>query len=383
MIKVSKPQARRIAVEASFASESKRGGSDATLAIVEHLGYVQIDTISVIERAHHHVFWARQGNYESANVDHLLSKERSVFEHWAHAVAYLPMKDYRYFRPKIGAYRKPTSKWQKERYATARPLFKQVLERIDIEGPLGSKDFEHKRKRNGQGWWDWKPAKVALEYLYLQGDLMVASRRNFQRRYDLTERVLPADLDLSTPSPETRAEHQIKGALQSMGLARELDINKYLQVTDRKSIKVVLKELVQQGDILELCIKGSERDVFYAKPATLETHEKKRTSGKKMRILSPFDNLIIQRDWMRQVFDFDYTIECYVPASKRKYGYFVCPVLWGNDIVARVDMKADRKAGKLNVNGLYLEASLKHRAAFDKAFENTISEFARFNGCVI
>lgn len=383
MIKVSKSQARRIAVAASFSSESKRGGSDATLEIVEHLGYVQIDTISVIERAHHHVFWARQGNYESANLDHLLSKEKSVFEHWAHAVAYLPMKDYRYFRPNIEAYRKPTAKWQTERYATAKPLFKPVLKRIDKEGPLGSKDFEHKLKRKGEGWWDWKPAKIALEYLYLQGDLMVASRHNFQRRYDLTERVLPGDLDISTPSPEARAEHQINGALQSMGLARELDINKYLQVTDRKSIKVVLKELVQLGSILELRIQGNESDVFYTKPATLEMLEKRRTSGKKMRILSPFDNLIIQRDWMRQIFDFDYTIECYVPAPKRKYGYFVCPVLWGNDIVARVDMKADRKVGKLNVNGLYLETPLKHKEAFDKAFGKAISEFARFNGCEI
>ncbi len=383
MIEVSKSQSRRIAVEASFSSESKHRGSDTTLEIVEHLGYVQIDTISVIERAHHHVFWARQGNYESANLDHLLSEEKSVFEHWAHAVAYLPMKDYRYFRPNIEAYRKPTAKWQQERYATAKPLFKQVLKRIEKEGPLGSKDFEHKRKRTGEGWWDWKPAKIALEYLYLQGDLMVASRHNFQRRYDLTERVLPADLDTSSPSPVTRAEHQINGALQSMGLARESDINRYLQVTDRKSIKLVLKELVQQRDILELRIKGNENDVFFAKPGALETLEKKRISGKKMRILSPFDNLIIQRDWMRQVFDFDYTIECYVPAPKRKYGYFVCPILWGNDIVARVDMKADRKAGKLNVNGLYYEPSLKHRAAFDNAFGKVVGEFARFNGCVI
>ena len=382
MLTITQSQARRLAVASCFATDSQGKDHSTTLKTIEHLGYVQIDTISVIERAHLHILWSRQPGFSSDHLNHLLSHERSVFEHWAHAVAYLPIRDYRYFRPKMEAYRSPSkAKWQQERFATAKPLFKQVLKRIEGEGPLGSKDFEHKRKRQGEGWWDWKPAKVALEYLYLQGDLMVAGRKRFQRQYDLTERVLQPGLDLSMPSPEDCALHQIEMAIQSMGIVREADINRYLQVSDRKTIRAVLRDSVSRGSVLELKVRGSEGDLFYMTGEVLRLLEKSRSTKPRVRILSPFYNLVIQRDWMRALFNFDYTIECYVPAPKRKYGYFVCPMLWGDELVARVDMKADRKARQLKVLALHYEPGLKKKAPFDAALKQELQRFALFNGC--
>ncbi|MEM1084896.1 MAG: crosslink repair DNA glycosylase YcaQ family protein [Verrucomicrobiota bacterium] len=378
MEQVSKGQARRMALAAGLRSSGR--GKQAVLNTIEHLGYVQIDTISVIERAHHHVLWSRQPGYRPEFLDELLAKDRSVFEHWAHAVAYLPMRDYRYYLASFEAFRKPpTAKWQKERMARAKPLLKPVLKRIEEEGPLSSRDFEDGRSKKGN-WWDWKPAKVALEVLFLQGRIMVSERRGFQRVYDLSERVLPEGIDLSEPDEGERAEYQIRRALTAMGLAREAEIAKCLELCRRPAIRAGLERLVATGEVVELAVKGVEGETYHALAETLHSSAGPKTPGK-VRILSPFDNLTIQRERMRLLFDFDYTIECYVPEKKRRYGYFACPVLWKNRLAARIDMKADRKSGTLLVKGLHHEASLADRSGFDQALEPALADFARFNGC--
>jgi uncharacterized protein YcaQ len=378
-VKVSKIQARRIALAAGLHTSGR--GKQATLNAIEHLGYVQIDTISVIERAHHHVLWSRQPGYRADYLDELLAEDRTVFEHWAHAVAYLPMTDYRFYLANFEANRKPpTSKWRKEGYASAKPLFKKVLKRIKEEGPLSSRDFQDLQGKENGGWWDWKPAKLALEYLYLQGHLMVSSRRNFQRLYDLTERVLPSGTDLSPPSAGERADHQIKRALQSMGLAREAEVTKYLTLCSRAEIRSGLQGLTAGGGIVEVGVQGLADETYYAFEDSLQTSVRPKAPGT-IRILSPFDNLTIQRERMRLLFDFDYTIECYVPEQKRQFGYFVCPVLWKNQLVARIDMKADRKSGTLQVKKRHHEPTLKDRVGFDRALDQSLDDFARFNGC--
>lgn len=379
MEQISKVQARRMALAAALHTSGR--GKEATLNAIEHLGYVQIDTISVIERAHHHVLWSRQPGYRAEYLHELLAEDRSVFEHWAHAVSYLPMKDYRFYLENFEASRKPpTAKWQMARHASAKPLFKTVLTRIEEEGPLSSRDFEDLQSKEKAGWWDWKPAKVALEYLYLQGHLMVSARRNFQRVYDLTERVLPSGTDLSPPSVGERANYQIRQALQSMGLAREAEIAKYLKLCSRAEVRSGLKRLQAEGDIVVAGVKGLADETYYTFEETLQASVRPKAPGS-VRILSPFDNLTIQRERMRLLFDFDYTIECYVPERKRQYGYFVCPILWKNQLVARIDMKADRKSRTLQVKKLHHEPNLKDRVGFDRGLWQALDDFARFNGC--
>ena len=381
MESITKAQARRLAVATSLNGNGKGKGRLAALKTVQHLGYVQIDTISVIERAHHHVFWTRQGSYQADFLNQLLAEDRSVFEQWAHAVAYMPIEDFRYYLPKMDAARKPpTNKWQKERFHLAKAHFKTVIKRIREEGPLSSKDFENDGKGTIGGWGPLKPAKLALDILYSQGDLMVSERRNFHRVFDLRERVLPDHIDISTPSLEERAEHQIRRTLQAMGLAREAEINKHLELADRKTVKAVLQEMVSVGEVESVRVRGIQEEIYYAFPEALNALSNLRTS-KQVRILSPFDNMVIQRERMKLLFDFEYTIECYVPAAKRVFGYFVCPILWGNDLVARIDMKADRKAKTLIVQNLHYEAQLNDRKRFDAALEKALQGFAIFNGC--
>lgn len=157
MESITKAQARRLAIASSLNGTQKGRGRKAALKTVQHLGYVQIDTISVIERAHHHVFWSRQGSYQPDYLNELLAKDRAVFEQWAHAVAYMPIEDFRYYLPKMEASRKPpTNQWQKKRFQLAKDLFKDILKRIENEGPLTSKDFDHEGKANSGGWGDRK-----------------------------------------------------------------------------------------------------------------------------------------------------------------------------------------------------------------------------------
>ena len=382
MHQISKSQARRLAVSASIGTALREKGRPATLSTVKRLGYLQIDTISVIERAHHHILSSRQKDYAPEFLNELLAKDKTVFEYWAHAASYMPMEDYRFFLPKMDAYKQaPTAKWQKERLASAKPLFKKILKRISKEGPLGSKDFEHVKNKGSEGWWNWKPAKAALDLLYLRGELMVTARRNFQRIYDLSERVLPEGLDTRKPEPEECAAYQIKRALRASGIARETEISRYIQACDRKVLKTVLNEQAKSGELIEVAVKGIEGEVYYAFADTLDTFKKRKSSKRVVRIMSPFDNLVIQRDRMSLLFDFDYTIECYVPEPKRKYGYFVCPILWGDELVARIDMKADRKTKTLIVKNLHYEIVLKNKKGFEAALTEALETFAEFNGC--
>ena len=203
---------------------------EATLSAIEHLGYIQIDTISVIQRAHHHTLWNRNPRYQPAQLDQLVV-DKQVFEYWSHAAAYLPMRDYRFSLPRKRAI---ASGEQEHWFERDQRLEKMVIKRITDEGPLMARDFEHSGKRTGD--WKTKPAKRALENLYMQGDLMSIRRVNFHKVYDLTERALPNDIDTTVPSPEEWARCLITRYLQANGLGRAAEIT-YLQKGTRALVK--------------------------------------------------------------------------------------------------------------------------------------------------
>ena len=195
-MEVTPGKLRRIALDRQglLKREPFGRGKRATLKAIEQLGYVQIDTISVVERAHNHVLRARVPNYENHHIDKL-QREGRIFEYWFHAAAYLPMRDFRFALPRMHAMRSGEERWLRSR---DQKLMREVLATVRETGPLKARDFEDTRRGRG-GWWDWKPAKSALEQLFMQGDLMVTGREGFQKIYDLTERVLPADTDMRTP----------------------------------------------------------------------------------------------------------------------------------------------------------------------------------------
>ncbi len=342
---------------------------EVSLATIEHLGYIQIDTISVIQRAHHHTLWNRNPRYKVNQLDRLVHEKR-VFEYWAHAAAYLPMRDYRYTLPRKQA----IASGQKHWYRRDKLLMRSILDRIRTEGPLMAKDFEHKGEKLAE--WQSKPAKMALENLYMQGDLMILCRNNFHKVYDLTDRVLPDSVDRSVPTPTEYAQFLILQYLRAngMGLAAEFG---YLRKNVKICIPKAIETMLGKGELEQIKIGKTSYCIL---PNALELLNKP-LMRRKLKILSPFDNLLIQRKRIQSLFGFDYQIECYVPSVKRKFGYFCLPLLWDGRLVARMDCKADRNQKRLRIHSLILEPRMRKTDSFYEALYNELREFLKFNHC--
>jgi len=342
-------------------------GLKGVLNSLQQLSYIQIDTISVVERAHHHSLWNRVNNYSADLLEQLVA-QKQVFEYWSHAAAYLPMGDYRY-----SLYRKQAIAGGEIHWHHKDPkLSQQIIERIRQEGPLQSKDFERPGGAKAAGWWDWKPAKKALEQLFMEGELMAVKRQGFQKVYDLTERALPAGIDTSVPSEQEFYRYLITRCLKANGLANAGEIA-YLRKGIKRKLELVCLEMLENGELQQLECQGQ---LYYALPYS-QNLLKQPIKGGQVKILSPFDNLLIQRKRMQLLFDFDYQIECYVPEPKRQYGYFSLPLLWGSSFAGRMDAKIERKTGMLRIQHLHLEtAKVEH---FIQDFLPALREFLLLN----
>jgi uncharacterized protein len=354
-------------------------GKEGVAQAIDHLGYVQIDTISVVARAHHHTLWARCPDYRSEFLHDLVAVDRRVFEYWAHAIAFLPMSDYRYYLPRMERHRSGNRAWLSEWMKQHGDILDRVLKRIQNEGALTSKDFELPPGTKRGTWWNWKPSKRALEILFWQGHLMISERRNFQKVYDLTERVLPAGTDTTFPSKTELGRFHVERALRGMGLARAKEIRDAFHIVDQKAIVKTLREMCSSNEVVSLSIDGVDGEIYYALPSALAVEDSQEPEP--AVILSPFDNLTIHRERMEKLFGFQYTIECYLPAAKRKYGYFVLPILWRNQMIGRMDAKADRKLKTLQVKNLWFEPGFD---AVDNALPQlsaALARYAAFNGC--
>jgi len=367
-------QARKLVLLSQRVPPAKQTGSAiaATLSAIEHLGYIQIDTISVVQRAHHHTLWNRNPRYKTSHLNQLLA-DKQVFEYWSHAAAYLPIRDYRYSLPRKQAI---ATGEQNHWYERDERLMRSVLKRIAAEGPLMAKDFECTGKKTGE--WTSKPAKRALVYLFMQGELMVPCRVNFHKIYELTERILPKDTDTTVPSPEEYARFLITRYLQANGLGQATEIT-YLLKNTKPLVSATLLEMVLNGELIQIRAGGNS---YYALPASLDLLGK-RLARNKLKILSPFDNLLIQRKRMQALFGFDYLLECYVPEAKRQYGYFSLPILWDGKLVARMDCKTEQKKSLLHIHHLALEPRLSKTEAFALALHKELSSFLQFNNCRI
>jgi uncharacterized protein YcaQ len=368
---LSLPEARKIILHAQGFTRAKPFGSGAASVsnLVNHLGYVQLDTISVVERAHHHIIWSRIPVYKQTWL-HDAQMRREIFEYWAHAAAFLPMKDYRFSIPVMNLFRDKKDRWPK----SAASDLKLVLKRIEEEGPLMSRHFESDHK--GNNWWDWKPAKWALQRLFLEGHLMVSHREGFQRVYDLPERILPQGIDTTMPTHEEYYRHMISSTLGAHGLAAREEIM-HLRQNDSGKFRTVLNQMLEEGIISHLRLALGKKD-YFTLPDYLNV---KLRLPERMSILSPFDNLIIWRKRLKEIFDFDYTLECYIPAPKRKYGYFCLPVLYKDKFIGRVDLKADRSNQTLQIKEEFWSYKKMYMDKRD-LYKKSLEAFAAFNQCI-
>ena len=342
-------------------------GKAATLQLVEQLGYVQIDSIYVVERAHHHVLASRISHYQPQWLDELMA-EKQLFEYWSHAAAYLPMRDFRF-----SLYRKAElQQGKKHWFAPDHQQMREVRARIRAEGPLKASDFAATTAKNGP-WWDWQPAKQALEQLFMQGELMVARRDKFQKVFDLTERVLPTGIDCTVPTTAEFAGHLCQRYLHSHGFGSVAQIC-YLRSGVKTAVLQWLHEQQAGGLLASFVLQGQR--YFY--PQHLPALQPR---SHKVKLLNPFDNLLIQRQRVQHWFDFDYQIEVYLKAEQRKVGYYSLPLLYRQQLVGQVDVKADRAQQVLLLQHLVLRDEVKLTATFAAALRQALDEYARFNGC--
>jgi uncharacterized protein len=379
MIEIKHPQElarlRRLALTAQGLLQAQpygRGLAGARKAI-NHIGYVQIDAISVVERAHHHVLYSRVPEFRPAMTNQLLL-DRDIFEYWAHAAAFLPIADFRFSLPYKHAIKSGQTHWYKTR---DQQLMDELLARIRSDGPIRSGDVETNTTKRA-GWWDWKPAKKALEQMYMEGDLMVSDREGFQKTYDLTDRVLPSHVNSQMPSRSEFAAYIVDQQLRCHGLASLKGLTYQRRNPElRQAVKAVVNEKLAQGTLEQVQVSSGE--VFILETGALERSLPSLKS--RMLILSPFDNSIIQRDRLKALFQFDYQLECYLPEAKRQYGYFCLPLLYRDEFIGRMDCKAHRKIRQLEVKSLHLEQHNFDEDLVINAFVEAIIQFCHFQSC--
>jgi hypothetical protein len=332
--------------------------------LVTVLGYVQIDTLHVVNRAHDVTLWARFGSYDIDDFHQLIytAGQRRLYEGWGHAASIIPLEHYRYHRwrtdPRI-SFNPGFREWVNKN--GNRALVDQTLERIRSEGGLRVGDFKYKGPQRGL-WYDWKPPKTALEALFAWGDLMVADRVNFQRVYDVRERVLPEWVDTTPVAPDEARRFCLEQAAKALGVfePRHLTLYAYMRSTPARSI---IKALTEEGVLVEIQGESMKKVktwmVHRDNLLLLQRAAEGEIKAERTTFLAPFDSLFWAWDRDQKLWGFKQLLECYKPAHERIYGYFCFPILHKDRLVGRFDPKLDRKSGVLYLNALYLEPDIE------------------------
>lgn len=373
---------RRLAISQQGINVPHSTHSDigATLKIIEHLGYVQIDTLSVVERAHHHVLWSRLPSYKTSHLNQLVS-DKKVFEYWFHAASYLPMRDYRFALPQMDVARKGELPYFA---GSDKKLMNHIVKRIEGEGPLKARDIDNGVKSNGKSW-STRPVRRALDQLYMEGKLMICARNGMEKVYDVAQRCLPSDIDLSMPSQHEFAEYLFDTTLRAHGVFTFKQLTHLRRGNKlREAMRDVVDANISNGRISKVSLDN--KHIVYASSRAIDSAADNNVDEDKsgVKILSPFDNVLIHRDRLQILFDFDYKIECYVSAQKRVFGYLCLPILYKGKFVGRIDCKAHRahRAHKrFEVLSFHVEPGIKDYKRFRVELMLELQAFANFNQC--
>lgn len=352
-------EARRAAIAAQqFVSSGGPPRSAKALAeIVRRLGVVQIDSVNVLVRSHYLPIFSRRGAYKSALLERAAYDNRLLFEYWGHEASFLPIESYPLFRWRMDDARNGIGTWGGlKRYATThKDLVKGVLDQLAERGPLGASELIDGGKSQG-AWWGWSQGKQIMEWLFWSGAVTTAKRRNFERLYDLTERVLPEPIQKLRVPPRDQAQRELMmiGA-QAMGVATARDLRDYFRLPAKEAASR-LTELVEEGRLVPVAVEGWKQQGYLHHQAKIPRASK---MAELAALLSPFDSLIWERQRTERLFDFHFRLEIYTPVHKRTHGYYVLPLLWGERIVGRVDLKSERQSGLLQVKGGSVEAGIQ------------------------
>jgi uncharacterized protein len=372
---LTKAAARRVWLRAQRLDSASAfgGGTQAVASAVEHLGYVQIDTINVIERCHHHILWSRIPEYRRADLRVAQSLDKSVFEYWTHALSYVPSKDLRFFIPAMKRHQREGHRW----FKSVRPAdMRKLLKLIRRDGPLTIRDIEDDVPiEKDHLWASRKPSKKALQLAFYAGVLTISERNGMLKTYELTTRHFGWDKPPKGASPREVTGYLLDRALRAQGLV-SLDSICHLDAPSKPAIRRLIEARVRRAELVPVAIEGAGKQEHWARPEVLAAHME---ASDLVHILSPFDPMIIQRKRTQLFFDYEHRFEAYLPKEKRRFGYFALPVLVGEKIVAALDLKTDRKQRRLLVQKWSWVGGAAHGSKLLKSrIEQELHRFERF-----
>jgi hypothetical protein len=348
-------------------------GSEATSAAVGHLSYVQIDTINVIERCHHHILWTRIPTYQREHLHEAQTVDKSVFEYWTHALSYLPTKDLRFFISDMKRHRREPRSWFN---SVTKADLQKVLTLIKKEGGLTIRDIDDDvLVEKEHPWASRKPSKRALQLLFYSGVLTISERNGMLKTYDLMARHFAWDKAPKAASEKETSEYLLDRALRSQGIV-SLDSICHLDAKRKPAILKSIEARVRRRELVQVGVDGAGRLAHWADPTALETADD--PGSEIVHILSPFDPLIIQRKRTDLFFGYNHRFEAYLPKEKRVFGYFALPVIVGEDIVAAIDLKTDRARRTLLMQKWTWVGCKRSREGLKRRIEDELHRFERF-----
>ncbi|BCH65152.1 hypothetical protein RvVAT039_23680 [Agrobacterium vitis] len=382
-IGIDNSTARRIFLERQGLSRppGRALNRQGLLALITDLGFVQVDSIGTVERAHHQILFSRNQTYRREDLTALLEQDRLLFEHWTHDASILPSAFFPYWKHR---FRREESRilerWRSWREPGFEAAFEETHRRITEGGPALSRDMKEGDHKSG-GWWNWHPSKTALEFLWRTGKLSISGRENFQKIYDLTERCILPDHLQAEVTHDAFIDWACREALIRLGFATSGEIAAFWNLVSPQEAKLWLETHRAELDEIEIApADGGKPRPSFALADRLETLTTPPEPPARIRVLSPFDPLIRDRARTERLFGFFYRIEVFVPEPKRQYGYYVFPLLESDRLIGRIDMKANRKAGTLDVKRLWLEPGIRPSTGRLEKLDQELTRLARFTG---
>jgi uncharacterized protein YcaQ len=373
-----------LAAQGFYADRQRRATRATVERLVQDLGFVQLDSINVVARAHDLTLWSRLDGYRPAVLTALLQDEPSLFEHWTHDASAIPLKWYTHWKPRFrrdGPRLCASPWWQKLIGDNSASVLTHVLERIEKEGPLGSADFEHEGPR--EPWWGWKPAKAALDYLWRTGELAVAGRVHFHKLYDLPARVYPKAHRKKEPDDDTHREWACSEAAERLWLFTAKELAEFFHAVDASDARAYCQKAEKTGRLVAVELESS--DGSPPQPAYALSDFAKRLQAldgppSELRLLCPFDPVLRDRARCRRRFGFDYKFEAFTPPPQRRYGYYTLPILDGETLIGRLDPKLHRDRRELEVKSLHLEPGIKLTRERKRRLREALLALASFVG---
>ena len=348
-------------------------------AVIDNLGFVQLDSVNTFARAHDLILWSRRGQYRPKALQHLLHRDRQMFEHWTHDAAIIPIESFAHWRLRFARDEaRLASRWQDQRRDDFHGKIDAVLRRISDQGACTSGQVGEGESRGSGGWWDWHPSKTALEYLWRSGQISVLRREGFTKVYDLTERVIPAEHLNRRHHPAETIDWCCAGALDRLGFATSGELAAFWDHVTPAEAKAWCADVLAEGRVIEIDVAGVDGKLrrSFAWPDVLGTVS---APAPRLRVLSPFDPALRDRKRAERLFGFRYRIEIFVPAPQRRYGYYVFPVMEDDRMIGRIDMK--REGDVLTVRAFWPEVGVRMGAGRIKALEAELQRAAVFGGC--